>query len=211
MRDRPARPPAALPLAALAAFGVLLGVVAADWPPLMRWDESVSATLRDYGSVRPALVDWLRTLTGLAATVPYVAVGAAATLLFALRREARASVFCGLVTAAVPILWGLMHWTLHNPRPVDGFVVVHSSGFPSGHTSNAAAFSIALVLLVWPRAGAAIRTATCLAALAFTVFIGFTRVALLAHWPTDVLGGLLLAAAVVPVAARAVTPHRADR
>jgi membrane-associated phospholipid phosphatase len=80
---------------------------------------------------------------------------------------------------------------------------VDSSGVPSGHTSNAAAFGLALVLLVWPRAGGATRWATCLAAAAFVAFIGFTRVALLAHWPTDVLGGLLLAATVVPAAARA--------
>jgi len=212
MQHRPARPPAALPLAALAAFGVLLGLVAADWPPLVGWDDAVIATLRGYGTARPVFVDWLRTLTNLAATIPYVAVGAAATLLYAVRRDRRATLFCALVTAVVPILWGVMHAALHNPRPVDGFVVVDSSGFPSGHTSNAAAFAIALVLLVWPRAGGAARAATCLAAAAFALFIGFTRVALLAHWPTDVLGGFLLAAAVVPLAARVATLGvRSDR
>ncbi|GAA1892962.1 phosphatase PAP2 family protein [Asanoa iriomotensis] len=211
MYRSPARPPVALPLAALAAFGVLLGLVAGDWPPLVRWDSSVIADLRAFGGARPVLIDWLRALTSVAATIPYVAVGAAATLLFALRRDRRDAVFCALVTAAVPILWGIMHWTLHNPRPADGFVVVTSSGFPSGHTSNAAAFSIALVLLVWPRAGAGARAATCLAAAAFTGFIGFTRVALLAHWPTDVLGGILLAASVVPVAARVARLGGVDR
>ena len=211
MHRPPARPPAALPLAALAAFGVLLGLVAADWPPLVRWDDAVSAALRGYGTDRPVLVDWLRTLTGLAATIPFVAVGAAATVLFAVRRERRPALFCALVTAAVPIAWGIMHWALHNPRPVDGFVVVDSSGFPSGHASNAAAFAIALVLLVWPRAGAATRAATLLAAAIFALFIGFTRVALLAHWPTDVLGGLLLAAALVPIAARIANLGGVDR
>ncbi|MDG4827349.1 phosphatase PAP2 family protein [Asanoa sp. WMMD1127] len=203
-----ARPSAALPLVALAAFGALLGLVVADWAPMMRWDASVSASLRGFGAVRPELIDWLRTLTGLAATIPYVAVGVAATLHFWIRRDRTAAVFCALVTATVPILWSLFHWALHNPRPVDGFVSVSSSGFPSGHTSNAAAFALALVLLVWPRAGAAARLATCLAALAFALFIGWTRVALLAHWPTDVLGGYLLAAAVVPLAARAATSGR---
>ncbi|SNT36252.1 undecaprenyl-diphosphatase [Asanoa hainanensis] len=202
MHRSPARPPAALPLAALAAFGVLLGLVAADWPPLVRWDDSVSAALRSFGAARPVLVDWLRALTSLAATIPFVAVGAAATLLFAVRRERRSAIFCALVTASVPIAWGVMHWALRNPRPVDGFVVVPSSGFPSGHTSNAAAFALAVVLLVWPRSTPATRAATVLAVTAFALFIGFTRVALLAHWPTDVIGGLLLALALVPIAAR---------
>ncbi|MEV4534645.1 phosphatase PAP2 family protein [Asanoa sp. NPDC049518] len=210
MHHSPARPPAALPLAALAAFGVLLGLVAADWPPLVRWDDSVSATLRSFGTSRPVLVDWLRALTSFAATIPFVAVGAAATLLFAVRRERWPALFCALVTAAVPIAWGVMHWALHNPRPVDGFVVVSSSGFPSGHTSNAAAFAVAVVLLVWPRAGAATRLATALAVIAFAVFIGFTRVALLAHWPTDVIGGFLLSLALVPIAARIANLGRVE-
>jgi membrane-associated phospholipid phosphatase len=210
MRPPPARPPAVLSVAALAAFGVLLGLVAADWPPLVRWDDAVSAALRAYGTDRAVLVDWLRTLTAFAATIPFVAVGAAATVLFAVRRERRAALFCALVTAAVPIAWGIMHWALHNPRPVDGFVVVDSSGFPSGHTSNAAAFAFALALLVWPRAGAAARAATCLAGAVFAGFIGFTRVALLAHWPTDVLGAALLAAALVSIAARVANLGRGD-
>ncbi|GIF46608.1 undecaprenyl-diphosphatase [Asanoa ferruginea] len=208
MHRLPARPPAALPVAALAAFGVLLGLVAAAWPPLVRWDDDVSATLRSYGLAHPVLIDWLRALTSVAATIPFIAVGAAATLLFALRREVRTALFCALVTAVVPIAWGLLHWLLHKPRPVDGFVAVASSGFPSGHTSNAAAFALAVVLLAWPRSSAATRAAVCLVLAVFVAFIGYTRVALLAHWPSDVLGGLLLALAVVPFAARVVTRTR---
>jgi membrane-associated phospholipid phosphatase len=210
MHRSPARPPAALPLAALAAFGVLLGLVAADWPPLVRWDTAVIADLRAIGVARPVLIDWLRALTSLAATLPFVAVGAAATVLFSLRRDRRDALFCALVTAAVPILWGILHWTLHNPRPVDGFVVVTSSGFPSGHTSNAAAFAVAAVLLSWPRVGASARLAICAVAAGFAVFIAFTRIALLAHWPSDVIGGLLLALVVVPAAARLATLRRTD-
>ncbi|MEV4620015.1 phosphatase PAP2 family protein [Asanoa sp. NPDC049573] len=205
MHRLPTRPPAALPVAAAAAFGVLLGLVAAAWPPLVRWDDDASATLRAHGLAHPVLIDWLRALTSVAATIPFLAAGAAATLLFALRRDGRTALFCGLVTAVVPIAWGLLHALLHKPRPVDGFVSVASSGFPSGHTTNAAAFALAVVLLAWHRTSAPTRAALCTAAAAFTLFIAYTRVALLAHWPSDVVGGVLLAFAVVPLAARVAT------
>jgi undecaprenyl-diphosphatase len=41
---------------------------------------------------------------------------------------------------------------------------------------------------------------TATAAVLFAGVIGLSRVALLAHWPSDVLGGYLLASAVVPAA-----------
>ena len=190
-----------VPVVAATLFVALLVLDAVGWSPLVRWDESVSATFREYGTARPALVAFLRLATDVAATIPFLAVGAAATAVFAARRDRRRALFCGLVTAVVPILWSVMHWRVHSPRPSDGFVAVDSSGFPSGHTSNGAALALAVVLLAWPHLRAAGRWVLCLAAAAFALFIAYTRVALLAHWPSDVLGGLLLAAAVVPAAA----------
>jgi undecaprenyl-diphosphatase len=112
------------------------------------------------------------------------------------------------VTVAVPALWGLFHALLHSPRPVDGFVFVDSNGFPSGHTANATAAALVAVLLVWPGAARRARIALVAAAAGFAALIGLTRLALLAHWPTDVLGGWLLALAVVPLLARATAPRR---
>ena len=42
----------------------------------------------------------------------------------------------------------------------------------------------------------------------FALFVGLTRLVLLAHWPADVLGGWLLALAVVPLLARAADRPR---
>jgi undecaprenyl-diphosphatase len=100
-----------------------------------------------------------------------------------------------------------MHAALYRPRPLDGFVVIDSNGFPSGHTSHAGATAVAAVLLLWPRLCRAGRAAVVALAAAFAVAVALTRVALLAHWPTDVLGGLLLALAVVPLLATAFTPR----
>jgi membrane-associated phospholipid phosphatase len=196
------RMPLVVPLAALAGFGALLVLVVCGWAPLHEADTALSDAFRAYGVAHPDVVRVLRVVTDVGATVPFCAAGAAVTVLFAVRRDRRRAAFTALVTVAVPVLWSLMHLLITRPRPVDGFVVVGTNGFPSGHTSNAAAAALVAVFLGWPVATTAVRVGTVVLAAAFAVFIGLTRAALLAHWPTDVLGGWLLALAVVPLLAR---------
>jgi membrane-associated phospholipid phosphatase len=77
------------------------------------------------------------------------------------------------------------------PRP-SGF----SLGFPSGHTTAAAVFAVGLVyVLSRARLGTGARLAAQCAAVAGMLLVGWARIVLRAHWPTDVLGGLLLGAA----------------
>jgi membrane-associated phospholipid phosphatase len=200
-----ARIPLVVPLGALAAFVTLAALVTADWAPVDRFDLAVSNDLRRYGIDHPGLVDVLRVVTDVGATLSFVAAGIAATVLLLAGRRRAPAYLCASVTVLIPVLWGAMHWALTRPRPRDGFVFVDSNGFPSGHTSHATAAGLVAVLLLWPHVGRAGRILAVALATAFAVFIGATRVILLAHWPTDVLGGWLLAFAVVPLLARAVT------
>lgn len=197
-----ARPPLVVPLLALAGFLVLLALTAVGWAPLDRFDDGLSDTFREYGDASPDLVGLLRVVTDAAATVPYVVAGLVVSLAYASRSQRQSAALCALVTVLVPALWGLLHWLVHHPRPEDGFVAVASNSFPSGHTSNAAAAALVVVLLCWPGLATTGRVVTVALAVAFGVFVGLTRVVLLAHWPGDVLGGWLLALAVVPLAAR---------
>jgi membrane-associated phospholipid phosphatase len=195
-----ARPPLAVPVVALSAFAVLLALVIGG-PAFGHPDASISEGLRTYGAARPHLVVVLRVITDVAATIPFLAVGLVATLIYVAVRQWTPATLCAAVTAVIPALWGLMHLLLYHPRPRDGFVVVHGNGFPSGHTANATAAALTALLLLWPRVGRAGRAAGLVAAVAFALFVGVTRIALLVHWPSDVLGGWLLGLAVVPLTA----------
>src|SRR5262249_21248774 len=68
-------------------------------------------------------------------------------------------------------------------------------GFPSGHTTAAATFAVVLIYILGRERLPAIARYPLQALSILTVLlVGWARIVLHAHWPTDVLGGLLLGA-----------------
>ncbi|MEP7379990.1 MAG: phosphatase PAP2 family protein, partial [Chloroflexota bacterium] len=79
-----------------------------------------------------------------------------------------------------------------------------SLSFPSGHVVRAVALAAALAWVLVPP-GLRFRLALAAAAIAGIV-MGFARVALGVHWPTDALGGALLGLASFALSAWALAP-----
>lgn len=88
-------------------------------------------------------------------------------------------------------------------RPVleDAVTVVPGSSFPSGHAMNAAAVGVSLTVLVWPLLGPRGRVVTVTGAAALALVTAADRVLLGVHYPSDVVGGLLLGGAVAGASA----------
>ncbi|MEU9075156.1 phosphatase PAP2 family protein [Kitasatospora sp. NPDC048538] len=190
--------------AAVAAglFVVLaVGLATRGWAPFgfETWALARSAAHRPAATREAAVaVTWFGT--GVA---PYVmALAAGAVLLGAVPRprERRRAV----ALALAPLLWlalgqlvrqGLMHG-FGRPRPPAGYRAVSASGFsfPSGHTFTSAVCAGLLALAVARARPGLARWAVACAAV-FAAAIGLSRVYLGVHWPLDVLGGWLLAAA----------------
>ena len=97
--------------------------------------------------------------------------------------------WCGLLplSGAVEQLFKLL---VGRPRP-RGF----NWGFPSGHVTAAATFAVLLAyLLSRERVSPAARATLLVLAVALIGSVGFARIILNAHWPSDVVGGFLLGA-----------------
>jgi undecaprenyl-diphosphatase len=93
-------------------------------------------------------------------------------------------------------LSGLAKLAVHRPRPHVIPRLMHGAGwfsYPSGH-SMLAPIIFGLGIIVWaaPWPSPALRRAALVLAALFALSIGFSRVYLGVHYPSDVLGGLLL-------------------
>jgi undecaprenyl-diphosphatase len=75
-------------------------------------------------------------------------------------------------------------------------------GFPSGHTTAATAFAVVLLYLAGQeRLTGGARRALQVAAILQVALVGWARIVLRAHWPSDVLGGILLGTTCAAAAA----------
>ncbi len=181
------------------AVGVAMG---APW--VQAFDGAVQSAVFPLRS--DALTPGIAFTSDLSDTVPCLVVAAAVLVyLLAARRFKAAGLYAGTLATAEVLVEG-SKFLLSRPRPYGMNLVEFpwNASFPSGHTFVAiVAVGFAVFVLVklhpqWPKgARAALATAVVL----WVIYIGFTRIYLGVHWPTDVLGSALLCGGVVLPAA----------
>ena len=100
----------------------------------------------------------------------------------------------------------LVKFMFHRARP-DAWLEIHETdlSYPSGHAVTAVVFFAGLALLVWHAPVPRTVSAPVVALLAVCALgVPWSRIALSAHYLTDVLGGLLLGAAFLCLALVAI-------
>ncbi|MFE0724268.1 phosphatase PAP2 family protein [Streptomyces rochei] len=205
---RPPRPRTALRVAwALAVCSaLLLTLVALEWRPLIDLDDGIAGTTHRWAVEEPGITHAMRILTDWVWDTWTMRLLCAAVVLWLwFRRGDRwTAVWLGAACLLGSLLQQLLKAAVDRARPVwpDPVDSAHFAAFPSGHAMTA---TFVCGLLVWlvHHYGAAdgVRRAALAAAVVSVAGVGVTRVWLGVHWATDVLGGWLLGALVVALAA----------
>lgn len=140
----------------------------------------------------------VRDVTALGGTTLVVIVTLVGVLAFAFHRRYRHALVLAATVLLGTLSSNLTKAFFERPRPdlVPHEVFVYSGSFPSGHSTMAATTYLTLAMLVSsiePRR----RTKALVYSLAGVVLVGvgFSRVYLGVHWPSDVLAGWCLGAA----------------
>ncbi|MER5888111.1 phosphatase PAP2 family protein [Streptomyces sp. NPDC001941] len=202
VRDR------ALPVLAAALTGatlLLTVLVATGWSPLHDLDRSLADSLHRSAVAHPALTranlilsDWVWD------PVTMRALAAVTVLALWWRRERGLAIWFAVTTALAAALQQGLKSLIGRERPQwpDPVDSAQFAAYPSGHAMTA---TVTCGLLLWllarsPAGDRVWLTGLTVAAVS-VIGVGVTRLYLGVHWLTDVVGGWLLGALVVAVAA----------
>jgi membrane-associated phospholipid phosphatase len=189
-----------LRLAALMAAGVAMTGLLAYLVPIAA-DRDL-ATLNGFlGLNRPRLEPIFYDIAGLADPAPYAVTGLALALWALARRRRRVAVAIPVVLVASGATTQVLKHVTAAPR-FDGWLDAHiaDASWPSGHATAAMTLALCAVLASPPRW----RGAVAAAGVTFAVAVSFSILALGWHFPSDVLGGYLVAAFYALLAVAAV-------
>jgi undecaprenyl-diphosphatase len=175
-----------------------LGIVAFAWVAAhvvagrtQAFDEAV------LGALARHRVPWLQALmvdvTLLGATSVVVGIAAVAALFLAITRHRDSAMLLLASTVGAQLLNDVLKRAFDRPRPhvFDWGTQVATTSFPSGHAMSAAAvYATVAYLAARLEARRAVRVATYVAAALVILAVGFSRLYLGVHYPTDVAAGI---------------------
>jgi undecaprenyl-diphosphatase len=182
-------------LTGLAVFAILAAQLGT--PSVQRFDETVIRNLRSANDLAtPVGPNWFKELTrdftalggyGILSTITILVT----TFLHLERRPARAHFV--VVTVVVGYALSMMlKAMIARPRPdiVPWLSHVHSSSFPSGHSMMSAVVYLSLGLMLSDLTSRRlVKTFVVIAPLTISALVGFSRVCMGVHYPTDVVAG----------------------
>ncbi|WP_315919132.1 phosphatase PAP2 family protein [Mesorhizobium sp. SP-1A] len=138
------------------------------------------------------LQETMRDVTSLGSISILAPVTAATVGYFLVTRRPRTALFMFLAVAGGQLIGTLTKLGVERPRPelVSHLMDVSTYSFPSGHALMSAVTYLTLgSLAARSLDGRAARAYVLLLAVAVTLLVGFSRIYLGVHWPSDVLGG----------------------
>ena len=178
-------------------FALLLLLVEDRWAPLSEADVGARDGLHRFALGQPAFVWVMRALSDSGSALAWQVVLLVVVAWLLSRRLWRLALFVAVAAAGSSLLNSAVKAMVHRQRPVVSHPFVHEPGasFPSGHAQAAIVGYGVLLLVFLPVLQGVWRRVAGVVAVVMVLGIGFSRVALAAHYVSDVLAGFVLGAA----------------
>jgi YegS/Rv2252/BmrU family lipid kinase len=206
--DRSRRVQVACALFFFALFAVLLVAVVQGWGPLARFDDRGSPAER-WARGSDTVTDVLRVVENAFGTIGMTILTIVLAVAMFVKLHRRAAVYAVGVMLATSLTTTVIKLVVGRERPEWQLAeaILSSKSFPSGHASAAAAYGGILVVLVLMlvRRGGVRRILYAVISLVVLV-VALDRVLLGRHFPSDVVGGVLLGAGMVALGLAVYSP-----
>jgi undecaprenyl-diphosphatase len=154
------------------------------------FDAAAALLARTWTSAQIDTVAWMFSLFGF--EIVLVGCSIAVGILLFKRRWGSAGMLV-LITLGAQLLNNLLKVSFHRtrPQPLTGWIPAQDYSFPSGHAMVSAALYGYLTVLAWRLLPGVWRYVAAAVLFALVLAIGWSRVYLEVHFPTDVIAGYL--------------------
>ncbi|MDQ6714497.1 MAG: phosphatase PAP2 family protein [Actinomycetota bacterium] len=175
-------------------FALLLLLVEDNWGPLSAADKGARDSLHVYALAHPVFVSVMRTLSDSGSALGWQVVLVVVVAYLVIRRLWRLALFAAVTSIGSSLLNTAVKLLVHRERPVVDQPLLTEPGasFPSGHAQAAMVGYGVLLLVFLPVLAGVWRRLAIAVAVLMVLGIGFSRVALAAHYISDVVAGFVL-------------------
>jgi len=175
-------------------FALLLLLVEDSWAPLESADHSARDSLHSDGLSHPWFVAVMRVASNSGSSLAWQVVTVLVVAWLLSQRLWRLALFSVVTIAGSSLLNTVVKLAVHRDRPsvTQPFVNEPGASFPSGHAQAAVVGYGVLLLLFIPVLTRQWRRVAFIISVVVVLAIGFSRIALAAHYVSDVLAGFVL-------------------
>lgn len=181
-------------------LGMLAFLIRTKFDPLVTLDQEIIVASTDFTRSHPRFQSFVETWEVVSQPfVMYLFLGLPVSLYVWFARHLRTRAWWALATMAggwaVAVLLKLL---VRRARPeIDDPMAQHAGfSFPSGHATNNAVVVTVILVLLWPLLGTSLRCLLVGVGAAWVVVTGVDRIYAGAHFPSDVIAGVLLGCGV---------------
>ncbi len=196
--------------AAVVVYAVMWLGFRQGWSWLSFLDSKSLASLHGVGVKHPSWVRFWEVVSVVFGPAAFRLLGAAAVVVVAVKRKLRAAVFLIVSIQFSELVARAAKDLVGRPRPVTALTHASASAFPSGHAVAVMVAVLALLTVLLPTISHPQRVAAVVAGALIVLAVGFGRVALNVHHPSDVLGGWALGYLYFAVCAWVIRPGAVD-
>ncbi|MFS1663062.1 phosphatase PAP2 family protein [Streptococcus sp. zg-JUN1979] len=176
---------------------VVLGYVVKFYPEVLQpFDETIQTAVR--GDLPDGLTFFFKTITVLGNTSTQVLVAALFVIIFAVKKWYAEASFLAVNGLLAAICIVSLKYLYQRPRPsISHLVYAGGYSFPSGHSMGSFLIVGSLLIISYQRIQHKVIKWTVVTLLALEIaLVGFSRIYLGVHYPSDVLGGFVLGYAI---------------
>ena len=123
------------------------------------------------------------------------------------RRNVQTALFLVISVELMGLVTEAGKWLSNRPRPSTALVYGISSSFPSGHALGVMVGVLSLLTVLWPMVSRRLRIPVIAVAVALVFLVGFARVILNVHHPSDIVAGWALGFLYYLLCVRLVPPR----